>query len=269
MAKKRLDLVLVEQGLAANRTQARGAIMAGRVLVDGQVADKAGTLVDDGATLSIRGQDMPFVSRGGVKLAHGLDLFQIDLTDRIVLDAGASTGGFTHCALENGARLVYAVDVGYGQLAWQLRSDSRVVNMERTNVRHLTRQHLQQGLPDFCSVDLAFISLAIVLPVLSQLLVEPGEMVLLVKPQFEAGKSLVGKGGVVREEAVHRQVLHNVLAAATKEGLHPYNLAWSPIRGPKGNIEFLLHAGLSPGEATFDVETVVAAAHSQFSSATS
>ena len=240
--------------------------MAGRVLVDGQVTDKAGILIDPDAPLDIRGDDMPFVSRGGVKLAHALKLFGINLQGRTVLDAGASTGGFTHCALENGARLVYAVDVGYGQLAWQLRSDSRVINMERTNVRHLTCEHLQHGLPDFCSVDLAFISLSLVLPALSQLLAEPGEMVMLVKPQFEAGRPLVGKGGVVRDAEVHGQVIKSVLEAVQAAGLQAYNLAWSPIRGPKGNIEFLLHAGRAAGETAFDVEQVVAEAHGHFPS---
>lgn len=265
MGKKRLDLILVERGLVASRTRARGAILAGRVLVDDQVVDKAGAMVDERADLRLRGKDMPYVSRGGSKLEHALGHFSIDLKGRTVLDVGASTGGFTHCALEHGARLVYAVDVGYGQLAWQLRSDSRVVNLERTNIRHVKRDHMRYGLPDFCSIDVAFISLRLVLPVVVTLLAPPGEIVMLVKPQFEAGKSRVGKGGVVRDAAVHCQVLTDVLAAAGEIGLQAYGLTWSPLKGPQGNIEFLVHAGSTPGSAHLPVATVVADAHRYFS----
>lgn len=264
MGKKRLDLVLVEQGLAPTRSRAKSIILAGRVLIDDQVVDKAGAMVEENSRLRLRGEDMPFVSRGGQKLEHALDCFSIDLAGRRVLDVGASTGGFTHCSLIHGAKLVYAVDVGYGQLAWSLRIDSRVICMERTNIRHLTREKFSRGLPDFCSIDVAFISLKLVLPVVKDLLGPPGDIVMLIKPQFEAGRQRVGKGGVVRDANVHRQVLAEVLAAAADLGLHIYGLTWSPLRGPRGNIEFLAHAGYSPGNIAPSVDSVVADAHSHF-----
>lgn len=264
--KKRLDLLLAEAGLACSRAKARAAIMAGLVTVDGVTVDKAGTMVPSTATLKVKGAH-PFVSRGGLKLAKALTQFDIDLRGRRVLDVGASTGGFTDCALQAGAELVYAVDVGYGQLAWSLRTNSAVVNMERTNIRYLDKAELSQGLPDFACIDVAFISLRLVLPVLSQLLIKPAELVMLVKPQFEAGRELVGKKGVVREGKVHIQVLENVMAAAEKLGFSLWNLDFSPIQGPQGNIEYLAHGffGQQPLIKPSTPQQVVEAAHRHFS----
>lgn len=264
MGKKRLDLVLVEQGLAPTRSRAKSIILAGKVLVEDQVVDKAGTMVAENARLRLRGADRPYVSRGGQKLEHALNRFSIDLAGRRVLDVGASTGGFTHCSLSRGASLVYAVDVGYGQLAWPLRTDPRVINLERTNIRYLTAEKLSRGRPDFCSIDVAFISLKLVLPVVRSLLAPPGEIVMLIKPQFEAGRQRVGKGGVVRSAQVHRQVLKDVLTAVAQLDLHVCGLTWSPLQGPRGNIEFLAHAGFLPVNTAPAVDTVVAEAHRHF-----
>ncbi|NLO87000.1 MAG: TlyA family RNA methyltransferase [Firmicutes bacterium] len=239
--KKRLDLLLVERGLVSTRSRARAAIMAGQVLVDNQVVDKAGALVPDSAQVELKGGDLPFVSRGGLKLAKAIKEFGIDLRGRKVLDIGASTGGFTDCCLQAGAALVYAVDVGYGQLAWSLRTNPAVVNLERTNVRYLSREQLTRGLPDFACIDVSFISLRLVLPVVAELLAEPGEVVMLIKPQFEAGREQVGKGGVVRDAKIHRQVLAGVLAKAEELGFVLWHLDFSPVQGPHGNIEYLAH----------------------------
>lgn len=263
-AKTRLDLLVVERSLASTRSQAKALIMAGLVLVDKDRIDKPGTLVSENSLVELKGEPSPYVSRGGQKLAKALDKFSIDLEDRIVLDVGASTGGFTDCCLQAGARLVYAVDVGYGQLAWSLRTNPQVINMERTNIRHLTKEHLTQGMPDFCSIDVAFISLNLVLPVIAQLGIR--ELVMLIKPQFEAGRDQVGKNGVVRDPATHLRVINQVVATAENLGFTLWNLDFSPVQGPKGNIEYLAHGffadkgpDLSPSS-----QQVVVAAHKYF-----
>jgi 23S rRNA (cytidine1920-2'-O)/16S rRNA (cytidine1409-2'-O)-methyltransferase len=237
--KKRLDLLVVERGLATTRVRARSIIMAGQVLVDKQLADKPGALVSVDSLLELKGGGNPYVSRGGQKLAKALDKFAIDLRGRIVLDVGASTGGFTDCCLQAGAKLVYAVDVGYGQLAWSLRTNPKVVNLERTNIRYLTSEQLTRGIPDFCCIDVAFISLRLVLPVIAQL--GPRELVMLIKPQFEVGREQIGTKGVVRDPAVHLQVINQVVAKAEELGFTLWNLDYSPIQGPQGNIEYLAH----------------------------
>lgn len=263
--KKRLDLLVVERGLASTRAKARAAIMAGRISVDKQVIDKAGTMVPDSASVESKG-DHPFVSRGGLKLAKAINQFELDLSGRTVLDVGASTGGFTDCCLQAGARLVYAVDVGYGQLAWSLRTNPAVINLERTNIRHLTKERLLHGLPDFCCIDVAFISLRLVLPALVSLLAEPAELVMLIKPQFEAGRELVGKKGVVRDKSVHVDVINSVLACAGELGFVLWNLDYSPVQGPEGNIEYLAHGWFQGkiGPAPISPEQVVNYAHENF-----
>ncbi len=237
-AKRRLDTLLVERGLVESREQARRLIMAGEVLVDEQVCDKPGRAVAAAAAVHVR-TPPPYVSRGGLKLAAALDRFAIDVAGRVAVDVGASTGGFTDCLLQRGARRVYAVDVGYGQLAWKLRSDPRVVSLERTNVRFLER--LPDGaLANLAVIDASFISLALVLPATLRLLTPDAEIVALIKPQFEAGRSQVGKGGVVRSPEVHRAVLAETAALAEPMGLAVGGLTASPLRGPAGNVEFLI-----------------------------
>lgn len=263
MKKERLDVLLVEQRLAASRERAKRLIMAGQILVDEQRVDKAGTMVSAAANLRVVGEDLPYVSRGGLKLEKGMALFCVVLTDRVAADIGASTGGFTDCMLQNGAAKVYAIDVGYGQLDWKLRTDARVVNMERTNIRHVTQEMLGQPL-DFASIDVAFISLEKVLPVVRRLLAADGAVIALIKPQFEAGKERVGKNGVVRDPQVHEDVIRQVLTAAETQGFIPAGLTFSPVKGPKGNIEYLLYLRMQ-GEAVSDellsVSAVVAEAH--------
>ncbi len=233
--KERLDVLLVERGLAESRNQAQRLILAGEVRVAGQVSDKPGTRVATDAEITVQARPR-FVSRGGEKLEAALTRFQLDVTDIVAADVGASTGGFTDCLLQHGARRVYAIDVGYGQLAWQLRNDSRIVVMERTNARHL------EDLPepvDLVTVDVSFISLELILPMVVRWLRSDGQVVALIKPQFEAGRRKVGKGGVVRDPAVHRDVLVQVLGAAVELNLELGGLMPSPLRGPAGNIEFL------------------------------
>lgn len=243
MSKKRLDVLLVERGLVTSRERAKRVIMAGQVLVDGQKIDKAGTLVKEEAGLRLLGEDIPYVSRGGLKLAKAMEEFGVDLQGKIAADIGASTGGFTDCMLQNGAVKVYAIDVGYGQLAWKLRTDERVVNMERTNIRHVTADMLEDVL-DFASIDVAFISLAKVLPAVKGLLKPSGEIVALIKPQFEAGREKVGKKGVVRDAAVHEEVIREVVGFCRADHLVPMNLTYSPVKGPEGNIEYLIYLSL-------------------------
>lgn len=236
--KKRLDVLLFERGLVESRQKAQGMIMAGLVLVDGKRVDKAGAAVSDLAEITLKGQSLAYVSRGGLKLEKALDRFQIDLTGAVAIDAGASTGGFTDCMLQRGASKVYAVDVGYGQLAWSLRSDPRVISMERTNVRYLTPEVIPEPL-DFASIDVSFISLKLILPAIRSLLKESGVVVCLVKPQFEAGKDQIGKKGVVRDPAVHLAVLEQFLQHAAESGFFVKDITFSPVRGPEGNIEYL------------------------------
>ena len=239
MTKMRLDLLLVEQGFFESRERAKAAVMAGEVLVNGVRVDKAGTAIDTTATLAISGEKLPFVSRGGLKLAKAVSCFDLSLENLTVLDVGASTGGFTDCALQNGAAKVYSVDVGYGQLAWKLRQDPRVVVLEKTNARYLTKAEIPEPIDIFVA-DVSFISIRKILPAVAPLLKDGGLGMILIKPQFEAGKEKVGKNGVVRDGAVHAEVIAEVAAAAITLDLAPQALDYSPITGPKGNIEYLL-----------------------------
>ncbi len=236
--KKRLDLLLVEKALVDSRQKAQALIMAGQVYVRGQKVDKAGAPTDPEAPIEIRGEGLKYVSRGGLKLEKAMALWPIDLTGTVCGDIGASTGGFTDCMLQNGASKVYAVDVGYGQLAWKLRSDPRVVCLERTNARYLTHEEVPDEL-DFASVDVSFISLNLILPALRGLMKPEGQAVCLIKPQFEAGRDKVGKKGVVRDRTVHLEVLEHFLEHALHAGFGVRGLTYSPIRGPEGNIEYL------------------------------
>lgn len=238
--KMRLDLAVAARGLAENRSKAAALIMAGQVYVNEQKASKSGDTVKESDTITVRGEKMPFVSRGGYKLDKAIRCFSISLQNTVCMDIGASTGGFSDCMLQNGAKKVYAVDVGYGQLAWKLRTDARIINMERTNFRYLTPADIAEPL-DFASVDVSFISLKIILPVLHTLLRPNAEAVCLIKPQFEAGRELVGKKGVVRDRSVHESVVRTITEFAFENGFSVLNLSYSPIKGPEGNIEYLLH----------------------------
>ena len=238
MAKKRLDVAMVEQGLAESRQKAQAIIMAGQVYVNGQKVDKAGAPVTEDAAIEVRGKTLRYVSRGGLKLEKAMQLWPITLKGFICADIGASTGGFTDCMLQNGAEKVYAVDVGYNQLDWRLRTHPQVVCMERTNARYLTAEQIPQPL-NFFSVDVSFISLNLILPAVRPLMAEGGEGVCLVKPQFEAGKDKVGKKGVVRDPLVHLEVLEQFLIHAANAGFGVKDITFSPIKGPEGNIEYL------------------------------
>lgn len=239
--KERLDTLLVSRGLSESREKAKATIMAGLVFVKNQRVDKAGTKIDIESEILVKGNPIPYVGRGGLKLEKALKSFPIDLTDQVMMDIGASTGGFTDCALQNGARKVYAVDVGYGQLAWKLRTDERVVNMERTNIRNVTIEDIGEFV-DFISIDVSFISLLKIMPAVAPLLKENGAMVTLIKPQFEAGREHVGKGGIVRDQNIHRQVIRNVTEGIAACGVIPLALTFSPIKGADGNIEYLLYS---------------------------
>ncbi|MDQ0256244.1 23S rRNA (cytidine1920-2'-O)/16S rRNA (cytidine1409-2'-O)-methyltransferase [Evansella vedderi] len=239
--KERIDVLLVEKGLVETREKAKRTIMAGLVYADGDRIDKPGMKVKRESNLEVKGQVIPYVSRGGLKLARAIEAFQLNLKDRIVLDIGASTGGFTDCALQEGASLVYALDVGYNQLAWKLRQDERVVVMERTNFRHVTPDKFQKGIPDFATIDVSFISLKLILPVLKGILKQGGHVSALVKPQFEAGREEVGKKGIVRDPKIHEKVLNTIITFSENCGYTIKGLVPSPIRGGEGNIEFLLH----------------------------
>lgn len=238
--KKRIDVLLFERGLAPSREKARTLIMAGSVYVNNQKFDKPGDTVSDDAEIEVRGSTLKYVSRGGLKLEKAMRLFPIDLNGKICMDIGASTGGFTDCMLQNGAQKVYSVDVGYGQLAWQLRQDPRVVNLERTNARYLTREQVPEEI-DFFSVDVSFISLRIILPAVRPLLRDGGQAVCLIKPQFEAGREKVGKKGVVRDRAVHEEVVETICLFALENGYSVLGLTFSPVKGPEGNIEYLVY----------------------------
>lgn len=246
--KERLDVLLVEQGYAASREKAKAIIMSGNVFVNGQREDKAGTTFDPTkANIEVKGQTLKYVSRGGLKLEKAMAQFAISLENKVCMDIGASTGGFTDCMLQNGAIKVYSVDVGHGQLAWSLRNDERVVCMEKTNFRYLTREDIQDDL-DFASVDVSFISLSKILLPARRLLKDYGQMVCLIKPQFEAGKEKVGKKGVVREQSVHREVIEKIFTLADILGFQILDLEYSPIKGPEGNIEYLIHIEKNPAE---------------------
>lgn len=239
--KERLDVLLVKQGLAESREKAKAVIMAGNVYVNQQKEDKAGTMFDETkVTIEVRGHVLKYVSRGGLKLEKAMNCFDISLTDKVCMDIGASTGGFTDCMLQNGASKVYSVDVGHGQLAWKLRNDERVICMEKTNFRYTVREDIDDDL-DFASVDVSFISLTLILQPAYNLLKNGAQMVCLIKPQFEAGKEKVGKKGVVREPEVHKEVIEKVIDYAVSIGFDILHLDFSPIRGPEGNIEYLVH----------------------------
>ena len=259
--RKRLDVLLVERGLQESRQKAQATIMSGLVFVKGQRADKPGTAVDEAAEIEIRGNPLRYVSRGGLKLEKAMATFPITLTGCVCGDIGASTGGFTDCMLQNGAAKVYAVDVGYGQLAWKLRQDPRVVCLERTNARHLDHSVIPDEL-DFASIDVSFISLKLILPAVNTVLKPGGQVACLVKPQFEAGREKVGKKGVVREPAVHREVLEHFRRHAKDSGFTLLGLTYSPIRGPEGNIEYLGYLRKGEGqEADADLAALVEESH--------
>ena len=262
--RERIDILLTERKIFESRARAKSMIMMGKILVNGQKIDKAGTLVDVDAEIKILGEEMPYVSRGGFKLAKALDVFKINLREKIAADIGASTGGFTDCMLQNGAAKVYAIDVGYGQLAWKLRNDGRVMNLERTNIRNVTRAEVPDVL-DFASIDVAFISLDKVLPVAFKLLGDTGEVAALFKPQFEAGRENVGKHGVVKDKKVHAAVVEYVLTFAQNLGFKICGMDYSPIKGPEGNIEYLAHLSKNLAAVEIDwakkISAVVDAAH--------
>ena len=259
--KERLDVLMTQQGLCDSRSRAQALIMSGEVYVDGQKCDKAGTPIETQAQIEVRSNPCPYVSRGGLKLEKALRDFGVDPTGWVCSDSGASTGGFTDCLLQKGAKKVFAIDVGYGQLAWSIRTDERVVCMERTNIRYVTPEDLGEPL-DLSVVDVSFISLKLVLPTIKTLLKPTGQVLCLIKPQFEAGKDKVGKKGVVRDPAVHEEVLEGFLALAKELNFTVRNLTFSPVKGPEGNIEFLGHLSMLPdGAIQPDVKVLVAAAH--------
>lgn len=264
--KKRLDILVTERGLAESREKAKALIMAGDVYVDQQKADKPGDLYPEEAPIEVRGKGLKYVSRGGLKLEKAMAEFPITLSGLVCMDVGASTGGFTDCMLQNGAKKVYAVDVGYGQLAWSLRTDPRVVNLERTNARYLSAEQVPEPI-DFFSVDVSFISLSLILPAVRPLLSENARAVCLIKPQFEAGREKVGKKGVVRDPAVHQEVIEKILSFTLENGYSVLGLTFSPVKGPEGNIEYLAY--LQCSDAPTQAETVpparqvVEASHAQ------
>lgn len=261
MSKQRLDVYLTENNLAPSRSAAQAMIMAGDVYIDNQKAMKAGETVSGTEKIEVRGKGLAYVSRGGLKLEKAMKVFPVNLDGAVCMDIGASTGGFTDCMLQNGAAKVYAVDVGYGQLAWKLRQDARVINMERTNIRYVTDEDISEKL-DFFSVDVAFISLRPVLPVAYALLHDGGEGVCLIKPQFEAGREKVGKKGVVRDKSVHIEVIERVLEFTKEIGFSVQGLDFSPVRGPEGNIEYLMYVRKSDDESlSFDIEETVEKSH--------
>ena len=264
LEKQRLDILLTEKNFFDSRARAKAMIMAGKILVNGQRVDKAGTLIPADAQIKILGEEIPFVSRGGLKLQKALDVFAIDLRGKIATDIGASTGGFTDCMLQRGAAKVYAVDVGYGQLAWKLRQDERVVNMERTNIRYVTRENFSDAL-NFASIDVAFISLEKVLPVVFDVLDSSGEVVALIKPQFEAGREHVGKHGVVRDKKIHAAVIEKILDFAAGVGFTVRGLDFSPVKGPEGNIEYLTYLSKNFSAEKFggEIAALVEAAHGE------
>jgi len=245
--KERLDVLLVKRALAPSREKAKAMIMEGSVYVNNQKEDKAGSMFDTGAQVEVRGKTLRYASRGGLKLEKAMERFAVSLEQKTCMDIGASTGGFTDCMLQNGARKVYAVDVGYGQLAWKLRQDARVCCMEKTSIRYVAPHDIGEPL-DFASVDVSFISLTKVLGPAKELLKEQGEMVCLIKPQFEAGREKVGKKGVVRDKNVHLEVIGQVVSFARGLGFHVLGLEYSPIKGPEGNIEYLMHLGKCEGK---------------------
>lgn len=263
--KERLDILLVKRGLAPSREKAKAMIMEGNVFVENQREDKAGTSIPENAKIEIKGNTLKYVSRGGLKLEKAMNHFDIELQNKVCMDIGASTGGFTDCMLQNGASKVYAIDVGYGQFAWKLRNDERVVCLEKTNVRYVTHEQVpDEG--DFASIDVSFISLTKVLPAVLGVLGEKGQLVCLIKPQFEAGREKVGKKGVVRDSSVHREVIEMIVEYVRTQSLGILGLDFSPIKGPEGNIEYLIYldksrSGMHEDEVQARVDTVVAQSH--------
>ncbi len=261
MKKIRLDQLVFDLGLAESRERAKTTVMSGLVFVNGQRADKPGMQVLPDVKVEVKGTALPYVSRGGLKLEKALKVFPIDVKDKVCIDCGASTGGFTDVLLKNGAAKVYSVDVGYGQLAWSLRNDERVVNMERTNIRYISSERIQEPL-DICAMDLSFISVKLVLPAVCALLKDDAQLVCLIKPQFEAGREEVGKKGVVRDKSVHLSVIESVLNFAPTVGMTVMGLDFSPIKGPEGNREYLCYMKKGVHEAgVIDAEAVVEASH--------
>lgn len=264
--KKRLDVLLVEQGLADSREKAKAIIMSGIVYVDNNKEDKAGTTFEETARIEVRGNTLKYVSRGGLKLEKAMNNFGVTLEGKVCMDVGASTGGFTDCMLQNGAVKVYSVDVGHGQLAWKLRNDERVVCMEKTNIRYVTPDDIDDVI-EFASIDVSFISLTKVLPAVRELMTPGGEIVCLIKPQFEAGREKVGKKGVVRELSTHIEVVQIIVDYARANGFRTLHLSYSPIKGPEGNIEYLLHITKDESRENeeFDIRALVEESHSALS----
>ena len=264
--KERLDVLLVKHGLAESREKAKAIIMSGIVYVDGQKEDKAGTTFDEKARVEVRGAVLKYVSRGGLKLEKAMTHFGVELNGKVCMDVGASTGGFTDCMLQNGAVKVYSVDVGHGQLAWKLRNDPRVVCMEKTNIRYVTPDDIGDPV-EFSSIDVSFISLTKVLGPVKELLTEDGQIVCLIKPQFEAGREKVGKKGVVRDPNVHMEVIKSVCAMIRENGFSLLGLDYSPVKGPEGNIEYLAYLQNTKSneseETVFDISGLVAASHQE------
>lgn len=264
-SKKRLDVLVYEAGFAESREKAKALIMSGIIYVDNQKADKPGSTYPEGVRLEMRGKKPKYVSRGGLKLEKAMKVFPIDLREKITMDIGASTGGFTDCMLQNGAKKVYSIDVGYGQLDWKLRNDERVVNLERTNIRYVTKEQVPDTI-EFFSVDVCFISLTLVLPAVYPLLSDDCTAVCLIKPQFEAGRGKVGKNGVIRDKAVHTEVIKKIYDFVLDNGFDILGIDYSPIKGPEGNIEYLMYikksqAPTAPG--SFDIEGLVNESHKE------
>lgn len=265
MRKERIDVLLVEQGFFDSREKAKRAIMAGIVYANTARILKAGEKLPDDVEIMVKGKTIPYVSRGGLKLEKAIHTFGLDLTGKVVLDIGASTGGFTDCALQNGAKFVYALDVGTNQLDWKLRSDERVLSLEKTNFRYATAELFTNGQPEFATIDVSFISLSNILPNLATLLVPNGEVMALIKPQFEAGREFIGKKGIIREPKVHQMVLENTIAMMNQTGFDVIGLSHSPITGGEGNIEFIAYLRLRELQTpTWDSAKIVAEAHQQF-----
>ncbi|MDD7793931.1 TlyA family RNA methyltransferase [Clostridium sp. 'White wine YQ'] len=254
--KERLDVLLVQKGFFESREKAQAQIMAGKIFIDGRRVDKCGEKIKVTAEIEFKGQEMPYVSRGGYKLEKAIKEFSMDLKEKTCLDIGASTGGFTDCMLQNGAKKVFSIDVGYGQFAWKLRTDPRVVCMERTNIRYVTPEDLGEK-ADFASIDVSFISLKKIMPAVVSLLSDNGEVIALIKPQFEAGKEKVGKKGVVREKSTHKEVITSIVNYLYDENLNILDLSFSPIKGPEGNMEFLIYfTRNSEVQSNFNLEKI-------------
>lgn len=268
MPKERVDVLAHRQGLFETREQAKRGVMAGLVVSvkSGQRYDKPGEKIEDGIELKLKGDKLPYVSRGGLKLEKALAVFGLSVQDKIAIDIGASTGGFTDLMLQQGAKLVYAVDVGTNQLAWQLRQDQRVCSMEQYNFRYADVQDFTKGLPEFASIDVSFISLNLILPALATILVDGGQVVALIKPQFEAGREQIGKNGIIKDRTIHEKVLERVTTFAQTHGFSVEGLDYSPIQGGQGNIEFLayMNKSASPSKVSCDIGQVVAQAHEEF-----